>query len=331
MRRRDFIKGIAGSAAAWPFAVRAQQGERMRRIAAMMGFPEYNRQGRQEGDALRLGLQELGWTDGHNIRIDFHWDVGELGRAQIVGKEIVSTQPDLIVAHTTPTIMAISQLTKTIPVVFVSIPDPVILGLVGNYSQPGGNVTGFTNFEPSMGGKWVELLKDLDPRIRRVALLFNPDSAPAGGKVYLPSMKASSAALGIEAIEAAVRNGTEIERAIDALAREPNGGLILMPDIFINARGELIARLAIDHRLPLIGAFRSVTEDGGLISYGSDTVDLFHRAASYVDRILQGEKPAGLPIQTPTKFEIVINLKTAKALELNISHDFLLRANDVVE
>jgi putative tryptophan/tyrosine transport system substrate-binding protein len=329
--RRKFIAALGGATFAGPFAARAQQPEKMRRIGVMMANPENSRDGRQQADALREGLQELGWTDGRTVRIDFHWDVSEPGRAQTIAKDIVAVQPDLIVSHAISATTAIFQLTKTIPIVFVNVADPVALGLVSSYALPGGNATGFSNFESSMGGKWLEVLKDLDPRIRRVAILFNPQTAVGGGTFYLPSFNTAAAALGVEPIEARVHDSAGIEKAIDALAREPNGGLVAMADIFTNLNRELIIRLAAKGHLPFIAAFRSFTDDGGLVSYGSSAIDIFHRAASYVDRILKGEKPADLPVQAPTKFELVINLKTAKALGLTVPQIMQMTADEVIE
>jgi len=331
--RREFITLLGGAAAAAllrPRAARAQQPA-MKRIGVIMGQAEYSREGRQQGDALREGLQQFGWTDGRNIRIDFHWDVGEPHRAQLIAKDIVAVNPDLIVSHAGPASTALAQLTKTIPIVFVNVADPVGLGLVSSYARPGGNATGFTNFEPSMGGKWVEVLKDLDPGIRRVAILFHPETAPEEGKFYLPSFEAASAALGVESVEAPVHDAAGIEQAIDNFARQPNGAMIAMPDLFTGVNSDLIIRMTVSHQLPFIAAFRTFTDGGGLVSYGSNPIDIFRRGASYVDRILKGEKPADLPVQAPTKFELVINLKTARALGLTVSHDFLLRADDVVE
>jgi len=334
MRRREFIALGSAAAAApliWPRAARAQQPERMRRIGVMMVSAEDDRAGRGEADALRQGLQELGWTDGRNIRMDFHWDVVAPARAQAIANDIVAVGPDLIVSSGSPPTAALLQLTKSIPIVFVNVTAPDVQGFVQSYARPGGNVTGFSNFEPSMGGKWIEVLKDLDPSIRRVAMLFNPETAPGGGKFVLPSFHAAGAALDVEPIEAPVHSAAEIEQAIDAVAREPNGGLVGMNDNWIGANRDLIVRSALNHRLPLVYAFRTWTDAGGLASYGIDIFDLFHRAASYVDRILKGEKPADLPVQAPTKFELVVNLKTAKALGLTVSHEFLLRADDTVE
>jgi putative ABC transport system substrate-binding protein len=329
MRRRDFITLLGGTAAAWPLAARAQLADRTRRIAVMMLFPEDNRFGREQADALRRGLQDLGWMDGRNIRIDFHWDIGDPNRAQLIAKDIIAVQPDIIVVQGSAATPAVAGLTKSIPIVFVSVADPVAGGMIPSYARPGGNVTGFSSFEPSMAGKWVEVLKDIDPGIRRAAILFNPDIALT--KPFLAAFEAAGASLGIEPIEVPVRGTAEIEPAIDAFARQPNGALVGMPESFIGLNIDLICRLALRHRLPLIGGFRTYTDTGALVSYGVSVGDLFYRAAAYVDRILKGAKPADLPIQAPTKFEMVVNLKTAKALGLTIGHDFLLRADDIVE
>jgi putative ABC transport system substrate-binding protein len=330
LKRRQFIATLGG-AAAWPLAARAQQAESTRRVGVMLAFPEDDRLGRQQADALRQGLKELGWTDGSNIRIDFHWDVGERGRARVIAKDIVAVQPDLIVSHAITATSAVSQLTKTIPIVFVNVVDPVALGLVPSFARPGGNITGFTNFEPSMGGKWLEILKDLDFRIRRVAILFNPTTAAAGGKPYLIPLKAAGPALGIETIEAPVHDSAGIKQAIDTMARQPNGGLVAMADVFTFSNREMIIRLAAQNHLPFMAAFRTFTDEGGLISYGIDGVDIFYRAASYVDRILKGAKPADLPVQAPTKFEMVINLKTAKTLGLTVPPTLIARADEIIE
>jgi putative ABC transport system substrate-binding protein len=331
IRRREFIVALGSAVTAWPLIARAQPLISMRRIGVMMAFAEDDRGARQQADALRRGLQESGWTDNSNIRIDLHWDVHEGARAQLIAKDIVALQPDLIVSHAVTATSAVSRLTKTIPIVFVNVFDPVALGLVSSFARPGGNITGFTNFEPSMGGKWLEVLKDLDPRIRRVAMLFNPETAAAGGKLYLTPFKAAGAALGIETIEAPVHDLAGIEKAIDATARQPNGGLIAMADAFTYANREIISRLATNNHLPFLAAFRPFTEAGGLISYGIDQFDIFHRAASYVDRILKGTKPSDLPVQFPTKFEMVINLKTARALGLTVPPALLALADEVIE
>jgi putative ABC transport system substrate-binding protein len=330
MRRREFIT-LIGSATAWPLIAGAQQPDAMRRIGVMINLPEADRAGRAQADALREGLRELGWTEGRNIRIDLHWDVAEPGRALEVARDVVATLPDLICTIATPATAAVVQLTKTIPIVFANVADPVALGFVASYTRPGGNVTGFSAFEPSMGGKWVEILHDLDPRIRRIAILFNPDTAPARGKFFLPPFKAAGTALGVETIEAKVHDASGIEQAIEALSGETGGGLAAMPDTFTGSNRDFIIRLALNHRLPLVAAYRVFSDVGGLVSYGPSTTDLARRAASYVDRILKGEKPAELPIQAPTKFEMVINLGTARALGLTMPPTLLAQADDVIE
>jgi putative tryptophan/tyrosine transport system substrate-binding protein len=330
MRRREFIAGLGG-ASVWPLAVQAQQPVVMRRIGVMVSSPEADRSGRAQADALREGLRERGWTEGRNIRIDWYWDVAEAGRARTIAGDVVATQPDLIFSMATPATAAVVQLTKTIPIVFSNIADPVAQGFVASYTRPGGNVTGFNSFEPSMAGKWVEILHDLNPRIRWIKILFNPDTAPAGGKFFLPPFKAAGTALGIETIEAQVHNTSEVEQAIEASAGEMGGGLAAMPDTFTGSNRDFIARLALKHRLPLVAAYRVFSDVGGLVSYGPNTADLARRAASYVDRILKGEKPAELPIQAPTKFEMLINLGTAKALGLTVPPTLLAQADDVIE
>jgi putative tryptophan/tyrosine transport system substrate-binding protein len=331
MKRREFITLLGGVAVGRLLSARAQQPVSMRRIGVMMAFAEDDRGARQQADALRRGLQELGWADGSNIRVDLHWDVRERARAEVIAKDIIAVQPDLIVSHAVTATSAVSRLTKTIPIVFVNVFDPVTLGFVSSFARPGGNITGFTSLEPSLGGKWLEILKDLDPRIWRVAMLFNPETAAAGGKLYLTSFKAAGEALGIETIEARVHDPGGIEKAIDAMARQPNGGLVAMADAFTYANREMIVRLANNNHLPFIAAFRPFTDAGGLISYGIDQFDIFHRAASYVDRILKGAKPADLPVQAPTKYELVINLKTAKAVGLTVPPTLLAVADEVIE
>jgi putative ABC transport system substrate-binding protein len=331
MKRRQFITLIGGAAVAWPLALRAQQPNGMRRVGVIMNLPEADRSGRAQVDALRDGLRDLGWTEGRNIHINFHWDAAEPGRALEVARDIVATRPDLIFSNTTPATAAVVQLTKTIPIVFANVADPVALGFVASYTRPGGNVTGFSAFEPSMGGKWVQILHDIDPRIRRIAILFNPETAPAGGKFFLPAFKAAGTALEVETIEAKVHNASGIEQAIETLSGETGGGLAAMPDTFTGSNRDFITRLALKHRLPLIAAYRVFSDVGGLVSYGPSTTDLARRAASYVDRILKGEKAAELPIQAPTKFELVINLGTAKALGLTMPPTLLAQADEIIE
>jgi putative ABC transport system substrate-binding protein len=329
MRRREFI-GLVSGAAAWPLAVRAQRSDAMRRIGLMISVPEDDRSGRGQADALLEGLRGLGWNEGRNIRIDLY-GIAEPSRALAVAKDLVAKQPELICSIATPATAAVVQATKTIPIVFANVADPVSLGFVASYARPGGNVTGFSAFEPSIGSKWVEILRDLDPRIQRITLLFNPDTAPGRGDFFLPSFRAAGTAFGVETVEARVHDAAGVEQAIDALAGKSRGGLVVLPDAFTGSNRNLIIRLALNHRLPSVAGYRTFPDAGGLISYGSNSSDLARHAATYVDRILKGEKPADLPIQAPTKLEMVINLKTAKAIGLTVPPALLTRADEIIE
>jgi putative ABC transport system substrate-binding protein len=330
MRRREFITAIAGSAAALPLAAHAQRPEPMRRIGVLMGFPESDSQAQSFIAAFRDGLQKLGWTDGRNVRIDTRWPAFDAESRQRFAKELVALQPDLILSHTTLTTAALLQQTRTIPIVFATVTDPVGSGFVPNLARPGGNVTGFTLVEPTMAAKWVELLKEIAPRVNRVAMLFNPATATYAD-YFLKPFKAAAPSFAVAAITAPVRDMSELDSVVAAQAREPNGGLIVMPDSFTDTHREEIISLVARHHLPAVYAYRFFTEHGGLLSYGADLRDNFRRAADYVDRVLKGEKPADLPVQAPTKFELVINLKTAKELGLTVTRDFLLIADEVIE
>jgi putative ABC transport system substrate-binding protein len=334
MRRREFISLLGGAAAAssnlWPLAARAQQGGRMRRIGVLMAFAESDPETRAWVAAFREALQKLGWTEGRNIRIDTRWGALDTEAMQRFAKELVALQPDLILSPTTPTTAAMLQQTRTIPIVFVQVVDPVGSGLVASFPRPGGNVTGFTNLEPMMAGKWLELLKEIAPRVNRVAILFNPATAPYA-EIFLNPFKAAAASFAVEAIVASVRDTSELEPIIAAQARAPNGGLIVMPNPFMVAHRVEVTALAARHRLPAVYHLRGFTEVGGLLSYGSDPVDNFRRAASYADRILKGAKPSELPVQAPVKFELTINLKTAKALGLDVPLSLQQRADAVIE
>jgi putative ABC transport system substrate-binding protein len=330
VRRRDFIKAIAGSSLAWPVVAHAQQPDRMRRVGVLMGYSESDREGQAFVAAFREGLQKLGWAEGSKIRIDIRWGALDADSRQRFAKELVALQPDLILSHNTPTTTAMLQQTRTIPIVFVIVADPVGSGLVASFARPGGNVTGFTTMEPTMAGKWLELLKEIAPRVNRVAFLFNPATAPYA-EIYLNPFKAAAASFAVEAIAAPVRDRSELESVIAAAAREPNGGLIVMPNTFMNVHRADITSLAARYRLPVIAPYRFFTELGGLLSYGNDTLDNFWRAATYADRILKGAKPSELPVQAPVKFELVINLKTAKALGLDVPPMLLARADVVIE
>jgi putative tryptophan/tyrosine transport system substrate-binding protein len=327
--RREFITLLGGAAAAWPLGVSAQQ-DGMRRIGVLVPFPESEPVAQARVAAFREGLQKLGWTEGRNIRIDTRWAALDAEAMQRFAKELVGLQPDLILSQSTPNTAALLQQTRTIPIVFVQVTDPVGSGFVASISRPGGNVTGFTTTEQTMAGKWLELLKEIAPRVNRVALLFNPATATFA-EIYLNSFKAAAASFAVEAIGAPVRSTSELEPVIAAQAREPNGGLIVIPDIFMTGHRSEITLLAARYRLPAVYPFRYFTEIGGLLSYGNDPTDLVRRAATYADRILKGEKPSELPVQAPVKFELVINLKTAKALGLDVPWILQQRADEVIE
>ena len=330
MRRREFIT-LLGGAAAWPLAARAQQPDRMRRIGVLMGYAESDRQGQAFVAAFRDELQKLGWTEGRNIRIDTRWATpGDAESRQRFAKELVALQPDLVLSHGTPATATLLQQTRTIPIVFAAVSDPVGSGFVTGFPRPGGNVTGFMNMEPTMAGKWMELLKEIAPRVARVALLFNPATAPYA-EYWLNPFEAAAASFGVQAIAAPVHDTSELKTVVAAQAREPNGGLIVMPDTFTTAHRAEITALAARHRLPAVYPFRFFAEFGGLLSYGTNLVYDFRRAATYADRILKGAKPGELPVQAPVKFELVINLKTAKALGITVPPSLLARADEVIE
>jgi putative tryptophan/tyrosine transport system substrate-binding protein len=290
MKRRAFISLLGGAAATWPLAARAQQGERMRRIGMLSGLAENDPEGHARVAAFREGLQKLGWTEGRNVHIDIRWGTPEAEAMQRLAKELVALQPDLIVTQNTPGTAAMLQQTRAIPIIFVNVVDPVGSGFVANFPRPGGNVTGFISLEPTIAGKWLELLKEIEPRIAKVAFLFNPATA-SYAEYYLMPFKAAAPSFAVEAVSAPVRDTSEFESVVAALAGGPNGGLIVMPDSFLIAHREAVTSLAARHRLPAVYPFRYFTEVGGLLSYGSDQLDNYRRAASYADRILKGEKP----------------------------------------
>jgi len=330
MRRRDFIKAIVGSAAAWPLVARAQQDERMRRIGVLIAFAESDHEAQSWVAALREELRKLGWTDGRNIEIDTRWAAADVDSMKQYAKELVALQPDLMVTSSTPATAAMLQQTDTIPIIFVLVADPVGSGFVASLPRPGGNVTGFTPIVGSLGGKWVELLKEIAPRIARVTLMFNPPTATFV-EGYLSPFKAAAASLGAEAVIAPVHDMPELESLVAAQALEPTSGLVVIPDAFMVGHRAQITALAARYRVPAIYTFRSFAELGGLISYGPDFFDEYRRTASYVDRILKGEKPTELPVQAPVKFELVINLKAAKALGLTIPPTLFARADEVIQ
>ena len=332
MRRREFIGLLGGTLAAWPLAARAQQPERMRRIGVLYGGVSTDVQAQAGLARFTRAFEELGWTPGRNIEIEYRFAAGDTDRMGTFAKELVELKPDVLVAHTTPVVAALQRETRTIPIVFVIVSDPVGSGFVTSLSQPSGNITGFTNIEASLGGKWIDLLKETAPRITRAALMFNPDTAPHWD-YYLRPFETAARALAVEPIAARVGKTEDIERFVTSFVEAPDGGLIVMADVFmaINANLELIIALAERYRLPTIYPFRFMTAAGGLMSYGIDVYDLWRRAPTYVDRILKGAKPAELPVQLPTKFELVINLKTARALGLDVPWILQQRADEVIE
>jgi putative ABC transport system substrate-binding protein len=330
MKRREFIALLGGTAATWPLAARAQQPGGVRRIGVLMGWSDIDPEFRASLAAFERDLAKLGWVDGQNVRIDVRWTLGDVERARFFAKELVELKPDIIVAGATPGTAALQQETRTIPIVFAAVSDPVGSGFVASMPRPGGNITGFTNIEASMGGKWLELLKEAAPRLRRVAIMFNPDTATGGGSYYLGSFEAAARSLAVEPITVRVHSDAEIGTAITSLGRE-QAGLVVMSDSFMSTHHRTVIQLAARNNVPAIMPASNFAREGGLISYGTNNVDLFRRAATYVDRILKGEKPTDLPVQQPTKFELIINLKTAKALGLTIPESFLLRADEVIE
>jgi len=325
--RRYFVSLLASGAVAWPFAVRAQQGERMRRIIVLMGIAN-DAEAQARAVALRQGLQVLGWTMGRNIQIDYSFADGDAERMRVYAKEAVASGPDLILAVTNPTLQAIRNAARSQPIVFLQVSDPVGGGFVESLAHPGGNITGFTNFEPEMGGKWLQTLKEMAPAaVENVAVVLHPQTSAHSG--FLRTAEAASAALGIKVTSLGVHNANEIESAITQFALVPKGGLIVAPHPV--TRGKLTIELAAHHRLPAIYPFAFHAREGGLVAYGIDQVDQWRSAATYVDRILRGTKPADLPVQQPTKYELVINLKTAKALGLQVPPMLLGRADEVIE
>ena len=329
MKRREFITFLGGAAAAWPIAARAQQPERMRRVGVLMFTRADDPYGQKSVKAFQEELQELGWTESRNIRIEICW-APDVESMQRFAKELVALQPDVILSPTTSATRSILEQTRTIPLVFAVANDPVGTGFVQSFARPGGNVTGFINMEPTMPGKWLELLKEIAPRVNSAAFLFNPATAPYF-EYYMNPFKTAAPSFGIEAIAGRIHNMSGLESVLAAQAREPNGSLVVMPDSFTFTHRAEVTLLAARYRLPAVYPFYQFTEVGGLISYGPILVDQYRRAATYVDRILKGAKPSELPVQAPVKFEMKINLKTAKALGLEIPATLLARADEVIE
>jgi putative tryptophan/tyrosine transport system substrate-binding protein len=331
MRRREFLVTMCGAAAAWPKAAHSQSTERMRRVGLLLPFYESDAQARSEVAAFQGALQQLGWMEGRNLRIELRWAGGTVKQIQTHAEELVALAPDVLVPRTTPATAALHQMTRTIPIVFIGASDPVGSGFAASIARPDGNVTGFTNSEASLGGKWVEILKEINPRISRIAVIFDPNTSPGRGLFYLQLVQNAAKSVGLEALATPVHDAASIEQAVEKFANEPNGGLLVQPDVTIHTNRALVISLAARHRLPAVYTFGFYVAEGGLASYGVDSVDLHRRAASYVDRILRGEKPGQLAVQAPIKFELAINLKTAKALGLALPPTLIGRADAVIE
>ena len=329
MLRRQFITLIGGAAAAWPITARAQQPEQMRRIGVLMNRVAGDPEGSARVAAFQHGLQQFGWTDGRNVRIDIRWGEDDADRERQYAAELVALAPDVILAAGTQGLAALQRVTRTLPIVFVGVGDPVGAGFVDSLARPGGNTTGFMVYEYSLSGKWLELLKEIAPIVTRAAVLRDPDSRAGIGQ--FSAIQAAARPLGVEVNPIGVRDAGEIERGVAAFARAANGGLIVTPSGRVSLHRDLIVAVAARHKLPAVYPFHYMVTDGGLISYSPDWVDQYRPAAGYVDRILKGEKPADLPVQTPTKYELVINLKTAKALGLEVPPSLLARADEVIE
>ena len=329
MRRREFITLLGGAAVAWPLAARAQPGERMRRIGVLMNLASDDANGQARIAVFLQGLQQLGWSDGHNVRIDTRWGASDAERIRKYAAELVSLSPDVILAAGSATTGPLLQATRSVPIVFVHTPDPVGAGFVDSLARPGGSATGFTLLEYATSAKWLELLKEIAPRVTRAAVIRDP--AITAGIGQWGAIQTAAPSLGVEVSPINMRDAGEIERAVTAFARASNGGLILTAASMAGFHRNLIITLAARHKLPAVYFERFFVTDGGLISYGPVIIDQFRRAAGYVDRILHGEKPADLPVQAPTKYELVINLKTAKALGLDVPERLLALADEVIE
>jgi putative ABC transport system substrate-binding protein len=328
LRRREFVT-ILGGTAAWPLAARAQQGGRMRRIGVLMGGDENDPVRKTRLSALTQALADLGWTDGRNVRMDLRWYGGDNNRIQALAQELVGLQPDIILTGSTAVTAALQRETRTIPIVFVNVGDPVASGIVARLDRPNGNITGFGILEATLGGKWLELLSEIAPGLKRAAIMFNPDTSPTSA--YMPSLETAARSLKVVPITAPIQSDAEIETATNALGREPGGGLVVMPGPWMSVHRAPIILAAVRNKVPAVYNQSAFARDGGLLSYGVDQVDTFRRAATYVDRILRGAKPGDLPVQFPTKFEMVVNRKTATALGLAVPPSILLRATEVIE
>jgi putative ABC transport system substrate-binding protein len=330
MRRREFIAGL-GSTAPWPLVARAQQPERMRRVGVLILYNETDPAGQLRYSVFTQALADLGWADGRNVRMDLHWGGADTNQIRAFARELVGLQPDVIVANAARAAVAVQRETGTIPIVFVNVGDPVATSIVPRLDRPSGNITGFANFEASLGGKWLELLSEIAPGLKRAAIMFNPDTATVNASAYMPSLETAARSLKVVLSTAPIHSDVEIETAIIALGREPQGGLVVVPDAFTAVHRAPIVSAAARNNVPAVYSQSEFVKDGGLLSYGVDLVDTWRRTASYVDRILRGAKPAELPVQLPAKFQMAVNLKTAKALGLTIPPNLLAIADEVIE
>jgi putative ABC transport system substrate-binding protein len=331
MKRREVIRLIGGVVASWPLAIRAQQRDEVRRIGVIVNAAADDPETQASVAALKQSMQQLGWSDERNLQIDLRGTAGDPERMQAFAKELVALKPDVILSRSTPVTAAVLRQTRTIPIVFTVVSDPVGERFVESLARPGGNATGFTNVESSLTGKWLELLKEVAPHVKRVAFIFDPKLAPGGGSYYTHLIEASAPSFAVTPAVAPVHGAADIERAIGEFGREPNSGLVVLPDATTLVNRKLIVALADQYRVPAIYAFRVIVTEGGLMSYGIDVVEQYRQAAGYVDRILKGAKPAELPVQLPTKFVMSINLKTAKKLRLDVPLLLQQRADEIVE
>jgi putative tryptophan/tyrosine transport system substrate-binding protein len=330
MNRREIIAGIAGAAVAWPAVARAQQSSRRRRLGVLIGTPLGDPGGQAEVAAFVKALAELGWVEGRNIDIAYRWSGGDIARADTFAKEMIKLNPDILLARSTPPTMALKSATSTIPIVFVNVAEPISSGIVPNLVRPGGNITGFAGFEASIGGKWLQLLKGVDPRLIRIGIIYNPQTAPFAG-LFLRSIETAAPTVGVETIAIPVQSEADIAAALTSLAQRPGSGLVQILDTYTLEHRDSIIALAARLRLPALYSNRVATRSGGLMAYAVDDLNQFQRAATYVDRILKGEKPADLPVQPPARFELSINLKTAKALGLALPDTLVASADEVIE
>jgi putative ABC transport system substrate-binding protein len=330
VRRREFISGLGSVAIAGVPSARAQLPDRVRRVGVLMGWDQDDPAGQAEIAAFVKALAELGWVEGRNIAIAYRWSGSDVALAEMFAKELMAADPDILVARSTPPTMALKRATSTIPIVFVNATEPISSGIVSNLARPGGNITGFVGFEASIGGKWVQLLKEADPRVVRIGIIYNPQTAPYAG-LFLRSAEAAAPTLGVETLSLPVQSEADIAAALTSLAQRPGSGLVQIVDTYTLEHRDVIIAMTARLQLPALYSNRNAAPSGGLMAYAVDVVNSFQRAATYVDRILNGAKPADLPVQQPTRFELSINLKTARALKLEFPSQLLATADEVIE